>query len=85
MLYEVITVILALTFFTSAYMSQIVKAGIEGIPKGVITSYSIHYTKLYDDQAEEDDEDHPHGHGDRLLDGEPDDVHGGLSARNNFV
>ena len=28
------TVILALTFFTSAYMSQIVKAGIEGIPKG---------------------------------------------------
>jgi polar amino acid transport system permease protein len=28
------TVILALTFFTSAYMSQIVKAGIAGIPKG---------------------------------------------------
>ena len=28
------TVILALTFFTSAYMSQIVRAGIEGIPKG---------------------------------------------------
>jgi len=28
------TVILALTFFTSAYMSQIVKAGIEGIPRG---------------------------------------------------
>jgi len=28
------TVILALTIFTSAYMSQIVKAGIEGIPKG---------------------------------------------------
>jgi polar amino acid transport system permease protein len=28
------TVILALTFFTSAYMSQIVRAGIQGIPKG---------------------------------------------------
>lgn len=28
------TVILALSIFTSAYMSQIVKAGIEGIPKG---------------------------------------------------
>jgi polar amino acid transport system permease protein len=28
------TVIMALTFFTSAYMSQIVRAGIEGIPKG---------------------------------------------------
>ncbi|RII30300.1 MAG: amino acid ABC transporter permease [Geobacter sp.] len=31
---EVRTVIMALTFFTSAYMSQIVRAGIEGIPKG---------------------------------------------------
>lgn len=31
---ETRTVILALTFFTSAYMSQIVRAGIEGIPKG---------------------------------------------------
>ena len=28
------TIIMALTFFTSAYMSQIVQAGIEGIPKG---------------------------------------------------
>ncbi len=28
------TVIMALTLFTSAYMSQIVRAGIEGIPKG---------------------------------------------------
>lgn len=28
------TVIMALTLFTSAYMSQIVKAGIDGIPKG---------------------------------------------------
>jgi len=28
------TVIMGLTLFTSAYMSQIVKAGIEGIPKG---------------------------------------------------
>ena len=28
------TIIVALTFFTSAYMSQIVRAGIEGIPKG---------------------------------------------------
>ena len=28
------TVIMALTLFTSAYMSQIVKAGIEGIPSG---------------------------------------------------
>ena len=28
------TVIIALTLFTSAYMSQIVRAGIEGIPKG---------------------------------------------------
>jgi polar amino acid transport system permease protein len=28
------TVILALTFFTSAYMSQIVRAGIQGIPRG---------------------------------------------------
>jgi len=28
------TVIMGLTFFTSAYMSQIVRAGIEGIPKG---------------------------------------------------
>jgi polar amino acid transport system permease protein len=28
------TVIMALTLFTSAYMSQIVQAGIEGIPKG---------------------------------------------------
>ena len=28
------TVIAALTIFTSAYMSQIVQAGIEGIPKG---------------------------------------------------
>jgi polar amino acid transport system permease protein len=27
-------VILALTFFTSAYMSQIVRAGIQGIPRG---------------------------------------------------
>ena len=31
---ETRTVILALTFFTSAYMSQIVRAGIEGIPPG---------------------------------------------------
>lgn len=31
---ETNTVIMALTIFTSAYMSQIVKAGIEGIPKG---------------------------------------------------
>lgn len=31
---ETNTVIMALTFFTSAYMSQIVRAGIEGIPKG---------------------------------------------------
>jgi len=31
---ETRTVILALTFFTSAYMSQIVRAGIEGIPTG---------------------------------------------------
>lgn len=31
---ETRTVILGLTFFTSAYMSQIVRAGIEGIPKG---------------------------------------------------
>jgi polar amino acid transport system permease protein len=28
------TIIMALTFFTSAYMSQIVQAGIEGIPRG---------------------------------------------------
>ncbi len=28
------TVIMALTLFTSAYMSQIVKAGVEGIPRG---------------------------------------------------
>jgi len=31
---ETQTVIMALTLFTSAYMSQIVRAGIEGIPKG---------------------------------------------------
>jgi polar amino acid transport system permease protein len=31
---EIRTVILGLTFFTSAYMSQIVRAGIEGIPNG---------------------------------------------------
>lgn len=31
---EVRTVIMGLTIFTSAYMSQIVRAGIEGIPKG---------------------------------------------------
>jgi polar amino acid transport system permease protein len=31
---ETNTVIMALTVFTSAYMSQIVRAGIEGIPKG---------------------------------------------------
>lgn len=31
---ETQTVIMGLTFFTSAYMSQIVRAGIEGIPKG---------------------------------------------------
>jgi polar amino acid transport system permease protein len=31
---EIRTVVLGLTFFTSAYMSQIVRAGIEGIPKG---------------------------------------------------
>ncbi|HEY5973271.1 MAG TPA: amino acid ABC transporter permease [Geobacteraceae bacterium] len=31
---EVRTVIMGLTFFTSAYMSQIVRAGIEGIPRG---------------------------------------------------
>jgi len=30
------TVIMALTLFTSAYMSQIVKAGIEGVPKGQV-------------------------------------------------
>ena len=28
------TIIMALTFFTSAYMSQIIQAGIEGIPRG---------------------------------------------------
>lgn len=31
---EIRTVILGLTFFTSAYMSQIVRAGIEGVPRG---------------------------------------------------
>ncbi len=31
---ETLTVIIALSIFTSAYMSQIVKAGIEGVPKG---------------------------------------------------
>lgn len=31
---EIGTVIIALTLFTSAYMAQIVKAGIEGIPRG---------------------------------------------------
>jgi polar amino acid transport system permease protein len=31
---EIRTVIIGLTLFTSAYMSQIVRAGIEGIPKG---------------------------------------------------
>lgn len=31
---EIRTVIMGLTIFTSAYMSQIVRAGIEGIPKG---------------------------------------------------
>jgi polar amino acid transport system permease protein len=30
------TVIAALTLFTSAYMSQIVKAGVEGVPKGQV-------------------------------------------------
>ncbi len=30
------TVIMALTIFTSAYMSQIVKAGVEGIPRGQV-------------------------------------------------
>jgi polar amino acid transport system permease protein len=30
------TVIVALTLFTSAYMSQIVKAGVEGVPKGQV-------------------------------------------------
>jgi polar amino acid transport system permease protein len=33
---ETNTVIVALTIFTSAYMSQIVKAGVEGIPKGQV-------------------------------------------------
>lgn len=33
---EVKSVIVALTIFTSAYMSQIVKAGIESLPKGQI-------------------------------------------------
>ncbi len=40
------TVILALTFFTSAYMSQIVRAGIEGIPRGQMEaamSTGLHY------------------------------------------
>jgi polar amino acid transport system permease protein len=31
---EIRTVVMGLTIFTSAYMSQIVRAGIEGIPKG---------------------------------------------------
>jgi polar amino acid transport system permease protein len=31
---EIRTVIMGLTIFTSAYMSQIVRAGIEGVPKG---------------------------------------------------
>lgn len=31
---ETMTVIMGLTIFTSAYMSQIVKAGIQGVPKG---------------------------------------------------
>jgi len=31
---ETTTVIMALTIFTSAYMSQIVKAGIQGVPRG---------------------------------------------------
>lgn len=31
---EIKTVVMGLTIFTSAYMSQIVRAGIEGIPKG---------------------------------------------------
>jgi polar amino acid transport system permease protein len=33
---ETWTVIVALTLFTSAYMSQIVKAGVEGIPRGQV-------------------------------------------------
>ena len=46
------TVILALTFFTSAYMSQIVKAGIEKNPKGqteaaISTGLTHRHTMLY--------------------------------------
>jgi polar amino acid transport system permease protein len=49
---ETNTVIMALTFFTSAYMSQIVRAGIEGIPKGqmeaaISTGLKHHQAMLY--------------------------------------
>ena len=49
----------ALGIFAGAYIAEIVRAGIQSIPRGqmeaarslgmtVITSYSIHYTKLYE-------------------------------------
>jgi polar amino acid transport system permease protein len=49
---ETSTVIMALTLFTSAYMSRIVVAGIEGIPKGqteaaISTGLSHRQTMLY--------------------------------------
>jgi polar amino acid transport system permease protein len=49
---ETTTVIMALTLFTSAYMSRIVVAGIEGIPKGqteaaISTGLTMRQTMLY--------------------------------------
>ena len=47
MLYEVITITDSIDSITSAVATLVWEVAVEKLDGGVITSYSIHYTKLY--------------------------------------